>query len=174
MHTTSAAQSTPAFTHPPQTPQLRQYLLCFCRLVPVHPNSDQSLPAMDAQYVQPRNHRGEPAGNPSKQRSQQAFAHVGLTFPLLFQNKVLKQQGEGSVNGSTSIPRNHQLRCFQLCSRCCNQWKHLAVMSMYRQEKTPHPLCHGCIFLQTNQWIKFTDCTRRQSTERVECLIKLK
>lgn len=153
-------------THPLQTPQLCQYLLCFCRLVPVHHNSNERLPAGDAQYIQLWNHCGEPAGSPSKHQSQ-AFAHVCMTFPLLFQNKVLKQQGEGSVNGSASVPRNHQPCCFQLCSRCCNQWKHLAVMSTYRQEKTPHPLCHGCIFFQTNQWIKITDCTRRQSTERI-------
>ena len=140
-----------SLTHPPQTPQLCQYLLCFCRLVPVHPNCNQSLPARDARYVQLRNHRGEPAGSPSKQQSQQAFAHVCLTFPLSFQNKVLKKQGEGLAKGSASIPRNHQPCCFQLCSRYCNQWKHLAVMSTYRQEKTPHPLCHGCIFFQTNQ-----------------------
>lgn len=139
MHTTSAAQSAPTFTHPPQTPHLHQHLLCYCRPVPVHPKRDRSLPARDARYTQLRNHGGEQAGSPSKQRSQQAFAHVCPTFPLLFQNKVLKQQGEGSVNGSTSVPRNHQPCCFQLCSRCCNQWKHLAVMSTYRQEKKKSP-----------------------------------
>lgn len=39
----------------------------------------------------------ESAGSPSKWQSQQAFAHVCLTFPLLFQNKVLKQQAKGLV-----------------------------------------------------------------------------
>lgn len=132
---------------PTQLPQLCLYLLCFCRLVPVHPKSNQSLPARDAQYVQLGKHRGESSGSPSKRQSQQGFAHVCLTFPLLFQNKVLKQQGKGLVKGSASIPRNHQPCCFQLCSCCCNQWKHLAVMSTYQQEKTPHPLCHGCYLL---------------------------
>jgi len=104
-------------------------------------NSNQSPPARDARYVQLWNHRGEPAHSPSKQQSQQAFAHVCLTFPLLFQNKVLKQQGKGSVNGSVRVRRNHQPCCFQLCSHCRNQWKHLAVMSTYRQEK--HPILYA-------------------------------
>lgn len=120
-------------THPPQTTQLCQYLLCFCRLVPVHPNSNQSLPARDARSIQPWNHHGEPAGSPSKQQSDKHL-HICLTLPLLFQNKVLKQQGKGLVNGSINVPRNHQPRCFQLCSHCCNQWMHLAVMSTYWQE----------------------------------------
>lgn len=155
MHTTSTAQSRPRLTHPPTTNtpfvSVPALLLQPGSSTPQQ-QPEQSLLARDAQYVQLRNRCGEPVGSPSKQQFKQAFAHVCLTFPLLFQNKVLKQQGKGLVNGSTSIPRNHQPRCFQLCSHCCNQWKHLAVMSTYWQEKkTSHPLCHGCISFQTNQ-----------------------
>lgn len=88
----SAAQWTPSFTHP-VTPAV---------LVP-------ALFLQTGSSNTPRATRAcllgcsvctagkESAGSPSKRQSQQAFAHVCLTFPLLFQNKVLKQQGKGSV-----------------------------------------------------------------------------